>query len=155
MPRWCSNVWNAWTGFMQMFHTLGIYFIPKWAVFIPGAGFSYLFGIIKKVWYEIVWLSTAMIFLHTQIRCFGTIVYCFIFENNFSYHVHPFHTYLVWKKWMRYEIDWITPSQFLGTKPTTKVRFQGPVWTRVCSAWRWPRMLAVEACRVTWYGHQS
>jgi hypothetical protein len=96
-----------------------------------------------------------MIFLHTQIRCFGTIVYCFIFENNFSYHVHPFHTYLVWKKWMRYEIDWITPSQFLGTKPTTKVRFQGPVWTRVCSAWRWPRMLAVEACRVTWYGHQS
>ena len=33
------------------------------------------------------------------------------------------------KKWMRYEIDWLTPSQFLGTNspPTTKVRFQGPV----------------------------
>ena len=30
---------------------------------------------------------------------------------------------------MRYEIDWLTPSQFLGTNspPTTKVRFQGPV----------------------------
>ena len=33
------------------------------------------------------------------------------------------------KKWMRYEIDWLTPSQFLGTNspPTTKVRFQDPV----------------------------
>ena len=33
------------------------------------------------------------------------------------------------KKWMRYEIDWLTPSQFLGTNspPTTKVWFQGPV----------------------------
>jgi hypothetical protein len=34
---------------------------------------------------------------------------------------------------MRYEIDWLTPSQFLGTNsPKTKVRFQGPVSTRVC-----------------------
>jgi hypothetical protein len=37
------------------------------------------------------------------------------------------------KKWMRYEIDWLTPSQFLGTNSppststSTKVRFQGPV----------------------------
>ncbi len=33
------------------------------------------------------------------------------------------------KKWMRYEIDWLTPSQFLGTNSpqTTKVRFQSPV----------------------------
>ena len=56
---------------------------PLVSTLSPGAGFSYLFGIIKKVWYEIVWLSTDMVFFHTQIRCFGTSVYCFIFEMHF------------------------------------------------------------------------
>ena len=30
---------------------------------------------------------------------------------------------------MKFKVDWLTPSQFLGTNspPTTKVRFQGPV----------------------------
>ena len=80
---WFHNICHIFHTFMQTFHTLGIHFIPKWAVFIPGAGFSYLFGIIKKVWYEIVLLSTSMVFFHTQIRCFGTSVYCFIFEMHF------------------------------------------------------------------------
>ena len=35
-----------------------------------------------------------------------------------------------------------------------KVQFKGPVSRRVCDGWRWQRMLAVEACRVTWRGHQ-
>jgi hypothetical protein len=80
---------------MYSFHTIYIHFIPKCVFFIPCAEFSYLFGINKKVWYEIVWLSTAMIFFHTKMRCFCTFVYDFILDYHFSYLVQDFHTYLV------------------------------------------------------------
>ena len=39
-------VWLSTT--IVFFHTLGICFIPKWPCFIPGARFSYLFGIQTK-----------------------------------------------------------------------------------------------------------
>ena len=57
---------------------------------------------------------------------------------------------------MRYEIDWLSTTTIPWYKFTQKkkVQFKGPVDTRVCDGWRWQRMLAVEACRVTWRGHQ-
>ena len=54
---WLSTAIVFFHTFMHTFHTLGICFIPKWPVFIPGARFSYLFVIIKTIWYAIVWRS--------------------------------------------------------------------------------------------------
>ena len=49
----------------------------------------------------------------------------------------------------------LVPPQFLGTNSHKKKgEIQRPVATRVCDCWRWQRMLAVEACRVTWRRHQ-
>ena len=98
--------------FFTPFHTLGIHFIPKWAVFIPGAGFSYLFGIIKKVWYEIVCLSTAMVFFHTKVFWDQ----CLLF-----YFWDAFHTYLVWKNGWGMKL--ISPVSNKGSQVTSHKLF--------------------------------
>jgi len=59
----------------------------------------------------------------------------FWYQCLLFYFWDAFHTYLVWKNgWgMKFKVDWLTPSQFLGTNSppststSTKVRFQDPV----------------------------
>ena len=94
---WLSTAIVFFHTFMHTFHTLGICFIPKWPVFIPGARFSYLFVIIKTIWYAIVWRSVP-----------GRKGMKNVPKNknlkvwNFFYKVWNFRI-RVWKKFLRYE----------------------------------------------------
>ncbi len=147
----------------DVFVTFVIFFTPSCICFIPFAFISYpneLFFIpICYTYKNMVWKCLAQyrrgvfsypneLFLYFCLF-FYFWVSLFILCAEFSY-------LFGMKKWMRYEIDWLSTTTIPWYKFTQKkkVQFKGPVTTRVCDGWRWQRMLAVEACRVTWRWHQ-
>ena len=134
-------------------------FIPLAFVSYPNELFSYLLQhfhtilvYFKTYGLQLVWLSTAIVFFHTLGICFIPKWPGFIPSARFSYLFGIIQTIwcaIVWLSTAMIFLSVVWPIH------TTQVRFQGRVRKRVCDVWRCPRMLAVEACRVTWCGHQS